>query len=436
MARLAEFTIGIATIVCVSEGLGAVHLFRLFALAPAMAIVGVAGWCLGRRSSDRAIRTTEPQDLERTVPKASPPVATFVAIVAVSVLVADWATRIVSAYHYGMSTVDTLWYHMPFAARFVQQGTILPVHHFDAGSATAFFPANSELFHALGIVFMGNDVLSPLINFGWMAIALLAAWCVGRPFGVASVTVTGVAMLLATPGLVATQPGGAYDDIVGPALLLSCAALLVSAVAYGGSTRASGQAVAALAAGVALGTKLTFIAPVGALTVGIWVLARHGKRLREVGVWILLVVVTGGFWYPRNLIAIGNPLPSLAIKVGPFRLPSPAVTTASSTIAHFLTNGSAWRRYFLPGLRLSFGPAWWAVLTLASAGLILSALTGPSRMSKMIAYVGPATAVAFVVTPQYLAALGVPGVLRRQCPLCRPSPSYRTGDASDLWDRA
>jgi hypothetical protein len=166
--------------------------------------------------------------------------------------------------------------------------------------------------------------------------------------------------------------------------------------------------VAALAAGLALGTKFTLILPVVALTVGIWVLARRGRRLVETGTWVLLVLITGGFWYLRNLIAVGNPLPSLALHLGPLALPSPAIGTPSSTLAHYLAKGSAWHKYFLPGLRLSFGPAWWAILALAAAGLILGVMVGPHRMPKMLAWVGLASGAAFVVTPQYLAVLGTP----------------------------
>jgi hypothetical protein len=331
----------------------------------------------------------------------------LVAIVAVSLLAADWATRTVDALHHGMTTVDTLWYHMPFAARFVQQGNIWPIHYVDADSVTAFFPASSELFHALGIIFMGSDVLSPFINLGWAALALLAAWCIGRRFHLAPVTLTGVAALLATPGLVATQPGGAYDDVVGLALLLSCAALLITSAADG-RAHLNGLAVAALAAGVAVGTKYTFIAPVIALTIGITVLARRGRRRAELGLWVLLVVITGGFWYLRNLIAVGNPLPSLKLKFGPLGLPSPASSTPRSTVAHFLLNGTAWGQNFVPGLRLSFGPAWWALLPLAVAGLILGIATGPDRVGRMLGWVGLAAAAAFTVTPQYLTVFGAP----------------------------
>ena len=63
--------------------------------------------------------------------------------------------------------------------------------------------------------------------FGWPS----CCWrpgASGGPFGVAPVTLVGAAALMATPGIVATQPGGAYTDIVGFALLASAVALLVN----------------------------------------------------------------------------------------------------------------------------------------------------------------------------------------------------------------
>jgi hypothetical protein len=408
VARLAEIVMGLATVIFVSEVLGAVHLFRAAAVVPALAGAGAAGWYLSRRGTQGLVAADTDAGVEETGPRTGQPRMRLAGLVAVSVVAADWGTRTVDAFRHGMTTADTLWYHLPFAARFVQQGTIVPLHYIDSEPVTVFFPANSELIHALGIMFMGNDVLSPLVNLGWASVALLAGWCIGRPYGVAPVTLSGVAALLVTPGLVATQPGGAYDDIVGVALVLSCAALLITAVSVGGPSRLAGQGVAALAAGLALGTKFTLIAPVGALTVGVWVLARRGRRLTEEGIWLLLVALPGGFWYLRNLIAVGNPLPSLNLKLGPLALPGPAIGTPTPTVAHFLLNGSAWHHYFLPGLRLSFGPAWWALLALAAAGLILGAVAGPGRMPRMLAWVGLATAAAFLISPQYLTILGAP----------------------------
>ncbi len=408
LARLSELVIALASVVVVTEVVGAVHLLTLWAVAPVMALAGVAGWWAARTSAHPVVAHHPDGPGQRGERAELPRSATAVSIVAVSVVIAGWATRTVDAVHHGMYTVDTLWYHLPFAARFVQQGTIVPLHYVDSDSVTVFFPASSELIHALGILFMGNDVLSPFINLAWMGLALLAGWCVGRPFGVAPVTMTGVAVLLATPGLVATQPGGAYDDVVGLALVLSAVALLVNGYSAGGSTRLNAQSIAALAAGLALGTKFTFVAPVAALTVGIAVLAQRSRRASEVGRWLLLVAITGSFWYLRNFFTVGNPIPSLHIGIGPITLPRTATTTRSSTVAQFLLNGSDWRQYFLPGLRLSFGPVWWAVLAMAVAGLVLGVVTGNGRMVRMLGWVGLATGAVFVVTPQYLTIFGAP----------------------------
>jgi hypothetical protein len=419
VARLAEIVLGIASVIVVTEVLGSIHLFRLAAVAPVLAVVGSVGWYAGNRRPARAAAVGElvgpPVDATAEEPPPDeagsgpmPRGASLVAVIAVSVVAADWFTRTVDALHHGMTSADTLWYHMPFAARFVQQGSITPLHYVDSEAVTVFFPATSELVHALGIMFMGNDLASPLVNLGWAGVALLAGWCVGRPYGVAPVTLTGVAALLATPGLVATQPGGAYDDIVGLALLLSSAALLVTAAHGLPSNRMCGQAMAALATGLALGTKFTLVASVAALTVGIWIVARRGRRWFETGVWLLLVAVTGGFWYLRNWIIVGNPLPSLHLKLGPISLPSPKVGTPTSTVSHFLLNGSAWRHFLFPGLRLSFGPVWWALLGLAAVGLVLGLAAGPGRMPRMLAGVGLVSGAAFLVTPQYLTILGAP----------------------------
>ncbi len=296
--------------------LGAAGLFRLAAVTPVFAGVGLAGWYGSRRLAGGPPRRNEPAVAAELDPPGIPTGAKVAALLAVSVVAASWGTRIVDSLHHGMTGTDTLWYHMPFAARFVQQGTIVPLHYVDSEAVTVFFPATSELFHALGILFLGSDFFSPLINLGWGALALFAAWCIGRPYGVAPVTLCGVAALLATPGLVATQPGDAYDDIVGLALLLAAAAFLIAA-AGSALTHWPGLNIAALAAGVALGTKFTFIAPVGALTVGVWVLARRGRRFAEGGSWLLLLAATGCFWYVRNLVVVGNPLPSLHLTLGP-----------------------------------------------------------------------------------------------------------------------
>jgi hypothetical protein len=315
----------------------------------------------------------------------------------------------VGSYRHGITSIDSVWYHLPFAARFVQQGTVLPLHYVDSEPVTVFFPATSELVHALGMLLVGSDLLSPLVNLGWLALALVAAWCVGRPAGVAPVTTAAVTALLVTPGLVDTQPGGAYDDVTGLALLLAAVALLVLRPATG-PVRHRALVLAGLSAGLAVGTKYTFLPAVGLLTVAVVVAAGPGRRVGDALRWLVALTVTGSFWYLRNLAVAGNPLPSLRLRLGPLHLPSPKVVTPTSDVARFLFDAAAWRQFLLPGLRLSFGPVWWALLGLSAAGLVLAGV-GPGRpapLVRLVAAVGAASAVAFVLTPQYLTILGAP----------------------------
>jgi hypothetical protein len=404
-ARLAEIIADLTVVVCISEILGTVRLYRLAPVVIALAAVGLAAiWAARRFAVDRPETVESPPPL---APSPAPRAANAVALAAASVVVAEWSTETVSAYHHGMLGPDTLWYHMPFAARFVQDGSITALHYVDSQPLTAFYPASSELFHSFGILLMGNDVLSPLINTLWLGLALLASWCIGRPYGVAPVTLTGTAILFATPGLVATQPGGAYDDVVGLALLLSSVALLINSRSLSNRSALTAWAVSAAAAGLALGTKFTLIAPAAALTVAAWFVAPRGKRAQRFGLWLVALFLTGGFWYGRNLFAVGNPLPPLNVKLGPLSLPSPHETIPSSTVAHFLFSGAAWHQYFIPGFRASFGPGWWGLLGMSLVGLVLAVATG-DRLLRVLGLVGLVATLAFVISPQVLAILGAP----------------------------
>jgi hypothetical protein len=403
-ARLAEIIADLVVVVLVSEVLGSVYLYRAAPVVATLALVGLAGiW--GARLFARRPTTDEPAHARRSKP--APGVANVASLVAVSAVIAEWSTKTVFAYNHGMVSTDTLWYHMPFAARFVQEGSITALHYIDSEPVTVFFPSSSELFHSLGIMVMGNDLLSPLLNTLWLGLALLASWCIGSPFGVAPITLTGSAILFATPGLVGTQPGGAYDDVVVLALILSSAALLINSRSLSDKPGRVVWVLAAAAVGLALGTKYTSIVPALALTAVVWLMATHGKRIRSLGLWIIALLVTGSFWYGRNFFAVGNPLPSFHLKAGPFSLPSPPVATPTQTVAQFLFNSTAWRQQFLPGLRSSFGPAWWALLALSALGLVLAVVKG-DRLQRVLGFVGLASGVGFVFTPQFLAILGSP----------------------------
>jgi len=462
LGALVDVVVTLSAVVVISEILGALHVFRLWWIVATMALAGLVAWWAGRPSGQESATPLSEAGTSATPPpggmqgpRPCPALAgraltasRFLAVAATALVVADWTAPTVSAFHRGITTVDSLWYHLPFAARWVQTGAIGPMHYIDTTSNTEFFPASGSIFHALGMVFMGTDVLSPLMNMGWLAVALLAAWCVGRPYGLEPLTLASVACLLVTPGLVATQPGGAYDDIVGISMLLAAVSVLgngldihgwkrrpdpAPAMAIAGADSAPSPArpgtasgssapaeprartgqpvetpavvVAGLAAGFALGVKLTLLAPVGVLTLGLLILWIHRRQLRLFALWLGAMVVTGVFWYARNLIAVGNPLPTLHVKLGPISLPTPKTTYATSTVSQFLTDGHTWSVYFLPGFRLALGPLWWALFGLCGLGMALGIWRG-GTVTRLTAVTGVAAVVFFLFTPQYLSILG------------------------------
>ena len=393
-------------VICISEIIGSVYLYRTAPIVIALAGFGLAAIWATRRSARN--RSEEPASPAYSKQRSEPRLANGAAVVAVAVLVAEWSTQTVAAYHHGMLNTDTLWYHMPFAARFVQDHSITGLHYVDAQAVTVFFPASSELIHSLGILSMGNDVLSPLINTLWLGLALLASWCIGRPFGVAPITLTGSAILFATPGLVATQPGGAYDDVVGLALFLSAVALLVNSQGLSERSQRVAWVIAAASAGLAIGTKWTFIGPAAALTVGFCVLC--GSRQADPDaweLWLVALLLTGGFWYGRNLIAVGNPVPPLHLKLGPLSFPAHSrrphlrrllISCSIRPIGTNTSSPDSVSHLDRPGGRSS-GCLHWALCLRLSKG---------DRLQRILGLVGLASAVIFVVSPQYLAAFGAP----------------------------
>ena len=389
--------LGATVVVC--EALGTFGWFRPVPVALSLGVVGVAGWVVAPRLRRSGAGAPAPE------PDRLPGWATGVSLAGIVVVLGSWFARTVDALRHGMTTVDTLWYHLPIAVRWVQTGRTSGIQYFDSDPVTAFYPASSSLFHAVGFLFFRSDLMSTVVNLGWFALAIAAAWSAGRAFGVGPAAALGTALLLGTPGLVATQPGGAYDDVVGIALLLT-------AIAFALHRRDEPRRVAqvvliGLALGLCVGAKYTFVAPAVMLSVGLVVTTQRGRRLRTALAVFLAACVTGSYWYVRNVVVVGNPLPSLAVHLGPLSLPS-VKGQPTASVSQFLFNAGAWRDQMLPGLRLSLGPAWPVLVTLAAVGMVGAIVQRREPIVRMLGVVAVLSVVAYLFTPQYLAAFGRP----------------------------
>jgi hypothetical protein len=158
---------------------------------------------------------------------------------------------------------------------------------------------------------------------------------------------------------------------------------------------------AGLAAGLAIGSKLTLVAPVLALGVCLAIVTRPGARVSTMMRWAGAAFATGGYWYLRNLLAVGNPLPGLAIGFGHVHLPRPPTPSMDGFGTNLLRNlGDArvWHQGLLPGLRTGFGSAWPVITIVAAAAMALGVVTLRGRD-----LVAPAVGVmafgAFLITP-------------------------------------
>jgi hypothetical protein len=394
-ARLAEAVTALALLTATIELLGAIGLFRLGPIVAASVLIGFGTARALGRAQDAHARAARGDGLRPAQRPA--PAATAVAIAAAAAVITEWAAPTLQSYGVGIRSFDSLWYHLPWAASFAQTGQITPLRFTDVEYLTSFYPAIAESFHGLGIVLLSRDTLSPGLNLIWLGLALLAAYCIGRPRGLGPHTLTAAALAMATPMIYFSQAGSAANDVVGVFFLLAAVALVVNA---GG--RSFPFALAAVSAGLALAVKLSMLAPVLALTVGVLAGSPRGRRRASGLLWVGPLLLAGSFWYVRNLIAVGNPLPWLSLPA----LSTPAVTLQAHTafsVAHYLTNTQILSRVFEPGLAAGLGRWWAVVLALAVIGPVLCLLPSSDGTTRMLGLVALASLGAYLVTPETAA---------------------------------
>jgi len=420
-ARLVEAIVGVALLIWLAELLGLFSLLyggTLVASASAMALVM---W-LWTRNAPPSIETASPAGRALSS-LGDQRLMSLIAIAVVAVTFAHWGLTAKDALGRGIFNFDSLWYHLPFATDIAQTHSVTAFHHTETVFVNWFYPQNSELLHAAGILLAHRDTLSLFINFGWLAVAFLAAWCIGRPYGRAPLSVVAAAIVLESHTLVVREPGAAKNDLMAAALLLAAIAILVNAwaaqKARSDGDRSGGRfaltpgwpvAAAGLAVGLAVGTKSTAVAMAAALSVAVVVLAPAGRRWAATAWWFLPALAGGGYWYLRNLIAAGNPLPQLE-HLGPIPLPHPERLQNGRpdfSVVHYATDTGVWREYFAPGLHQAFGLLWPLILVAALAGCALALLQRRERLLRWIGATALFGLVAYLFTP--LSAAGAEGV--------------------------
>ncbi len=427
--QLATAVLAIAGLLLIAEALGTFGWFKAGAYLAAVVVVGLGLWALvgGRRVGGSRLLGFSPLSGRRSPsglcekedaaaregPPRRPSPATLVALAIAVVATIHFAAGVKLRLSAGMTGFDSTWYHGPFAAGFFQSGDTWSLHFIAPQFLAWFYPANSEVLHAVGMVAFHRDLLSPLLNLGWFMGCLVAGWCVGRPYRVAPVSLALTAIALSLPAL-SDQAGEARNDIVGIFLLLAAVAVALNAwEARGGGVRGlstGALVVVGLAAGLAAGTKLNFLLPTVVLVLGLAVAAPSGGRWRAFAASGLAAVTGGGYWYLRNLAHTGNPLPWIR-HLGPVTLPAPEQALGGReghSVLGYLTDGSVWSDWFLPGLHHGLSIFWPLLGALALAGLLFSLGRRADPVLRVAGLVGLASGLAWLIAPT--SASGPTGV--------------------------
>ena len=432
-ARLAEAVLAVSLLTVLLQMLGAVGILDFAVLVLAALVIGVAAYAAP------SLRDVGEAGAPPPAPQI-PPLHTLIALAGVAFVAAHWATGLQDVWARGMLTFDTLWYHGPFAARIADTGSVWGLHFTDPLYLNWFYPQNSELLHGAGIALFDRDLFSPLVNFAWLGVALLAAWCIGRPYGVAPLSLLAVALILDTGPIVPREAGTPANDMAPVALLLAAAAVLINAWGPAGAARrvggdagpdppddrddlpsearspawrlgAAAIFIAGLAMGLALGTKLTIAGPTAAMAVGVPLIVDSGFRRRALGLFLGGVAITAGFWFLRNLIHSGSPLPWLQ-DVGPIDLPGPGRGLEGRddfSVAHYIFENpdvDVWKDFYKAITNL-LGPVWFVLLGATALGAILAVWRPRSAAVRLCGAVTIAGAVAYLFTP--LTAAGPEG---------------------------
>jgi hypothetical protein len=423
-AVLATSVVWLGLLIGLLELLGAVGLFALIPALIGALIIAAASFGVLRGPMHR-MGARGRKEHSRARPRAVSPIVAVLALLGATAVLAQWLGPTFSSYDHGIRELDSIWYHLPWAADFARTGWTTHLNFTDVEYLTTFYPASAEMLHGLGIATLRSDFLSPFINLGWLALTLLAAWSLGRPrpgrpYHLGPATMLGAAIVAATPMLRGSQPGTGDNDLMATFFILAAVALLPEDLSVN-EGRAPRLMLAAVAAGLALATKLTVVPAVVALTLGVLVLTPAHTRGRLAGRgghaarWLIPLILAGGYWYVRNWIAIGTPFPWAHIP----GLPTPAPPVQNDTafsVAHYLPSGHFLTTTVPHALDQGLGTAWPALLILLIAGPLACLIpiatrtaptgqtrptqTRPSRRTVLIALVALATTAGYILTPQ------------------------------------
>lgn len=237
-------------------------------------------------------------------------------------------------------STDDLIYHAPIVAHWIQDRAL----SFAPAGYSAYYPQNAELFAIWFVVPFGADGYASLAGLYWAALGALAVAILCRLLGcrLSTALIVG-AMFLGSSVVDWSARTFSAVDLIGPGAILAATAFAVPPLASDTHRhRMIDAALAGLMAGVAVGSKVPFASAAFILFV-YFGCARSGPgglaRLQVLSAFLIAALLTGSYWYWRNLALTANPI--YPASLGPLTGPFGPMEQQRTTLIYWLLND--WR---------------------------------------------------------------------------------------------
>ncbi|MFO8057188.1 MAG: hypothetical protein R6V10_07840 [bacterium] len=204
--------------------------------------------------------------------------------------------------------VDDLEYHLPFMAKSLQTGGLLPF--LTPYTGPIYYPQTIEAGYLWLVLPIHDDFLLNLGNLPFHLLLALSARQMLREWGVKRNYAALAMPFLLYSAIVSKQAWVAHVDVPLAALFLFACLMLLR---YEKESRKPELVLFGLAAGLLMGTKYSALGYCGLLIAGgfgLELLLRRGMRsaVYLVLASVALMLAAGGYWYLRNLVITGTPL--------------------------------------------------------------------------------------------------------------------------------
>jgi hypothetical protein len=265
----------------------------------------LAAVALRRRGPTETAHAISSSTSERALVAAS--------VVGTAIVLATWLWKGVSQPVLVVS--DGPIYHLPFAVRWLQDGSLSRTWTPFGEMAAPYFPGNGEVWMAWLLALVGDDRFSKVSQ--WFFLPPCALALVGLARNANGGSVAAAWPPIAWCGCILVVVTSVKPDVDVPMTFALLAGLLLLDRAWRESNQADRNRslmLAALSFGAAAGTKsVGLMFGLGPMLLVLWSARRSWTAMSGC---VVGAIVGGSYWYIRNWVQMGNPVYPLKISLG------------------------------------------------------------------------------------------------------------------------